>query len=414
MTHLDPAQFNAGLIDFVDASPSPWHAVVQMRQQLEAAGFVECEGYAEPGSRVFRVRGGSIVAGITPMAPEAGWRIVGAHTDSPNLRIKPAGLYLAEGQLMASIETYGGVLMNPWFDRELGLAGRVVVRDADGQRVTRLVDSQAGVGLVPSLAIHLDREANTGRTINAEQHLNIVLGQASELPTWDELMASWGLAAGDEVLAMDLCAYPMQPSDVAGLSQEWVVAPRLDNLLSCYAGLTALIAARPDESGALLVCNDHEEVGSTSAVGADGPLLERTLSLWCPDPIALEQSLMFSADNAHGVHPNYADKHAKTQRPLLNSGPVLKINANQRYASEPEMIALALDLAEMESIPVQQFANRADLGCGSTIGPITASRLGIPTLDLGAPTWGMHSCRETAGAKDGAWLSRLLKAFLQS
>ena len=413
MTHLDPVQFNTGLIDFVDGSPSPWHAVEQMRERLQAAGFDECDGPAAPGSRVYCIRGGSIVAAVVPKRAESGWRIVGAHTDSPNLRIKPNGLYLAEGQLMASIEPYGGVLMNPWFDRDLGLAGRVVVRDAEGQRVTRLVDSGSAVGWVPSLAIHLDREANTARAINAEKHLNIVLGQASEVPSWDEIMLNWGLELGDEVLAMDLCAYPMQPSDLVGLQQEWLVAPRLDNLLSCYAGLAALLEADPEQAGALLVCNDHEEVGSTSSVGADGPLLERTLARWCPDPQALDQSLMFSADNAHGVHPNYADKHAASQRPLLNSGPVLKINANQRYASEPEMIALAMDLADMESIPVQQFANRADLGCGSTIGPITASRLGIPTLDLGAPTWGMHSCRETAGTKDGAWLARLLLAFMQ-
>ncbi|MGB0966025.1 MAG: M18 family aminopeptidase [Litorivicinus sp.] len=411
---MNPKAFNAGLIDFIDASPSPWHAAQQMRLRLEEAGFVECDGEAAPGSRVFRQRGGSIVAAITPGELDSGWRIVGAHTDSPNLRFKPNALYLAEGCLMASIETYGGVLMNPWFDRELGLAGRAVVRDADGLRQTRLVDSGSAVALVPSLAIHLDREANKARSINAEKDLNLVLGRADAVPSMTELLADWGLHAGDEVLAYDLCAYPMQPSDMVGLEGDWVVAPRLDNLLSCYAGLAALLQAQPERHGAVLICNDHEEVGSTSAVGADGPMLERALNDWYPEAGALDQSLMFSADNAHGVHPNYADKHAATQRPLLNEGPVLKINANQRYASEPEMIALALDLAEQNDIPVQQFANRADLGCGSTIGPITASRLGVPTLDLGAPTWGMHSTRETAGQADGAYLARLLHAFMQA
>ena len=216
------------------------------------------------------------------------------------------------------------------------------------------------------------------------------------------------------MLAYDLCAYPIQPSELVGLNGDFVLAPRLDNLLSCFAGLQALLSTEPTSAGAILVCNDHEEVGSASAVGADGPLLERTLALWCDDPMALEASLMFSADNAHGVHPNFAEQHASSQRPLLNGGPVLKVNSNQRYATEPEMIGLAKDIAETLDIPLQTFANRADLGCGSTIGPITASRLGVPTLDLGAPTWGMHSSRETAGSKDGLWLALLLAGFMQS
>lgn len=410
---MNAKAFNAGLIDFIDASPTPWHAAQQMRERLEDAGFVECDGAAAPGSRVFRVRAGSIVAGITPLGLDSGWRIIGAHTDSPNLRFKPNALYLAEGCLMASIETYGGVLMNPWFDRELGLAGRAVVRDAQGARVTRLIDSNAATALVPSLAIHLDREANKSRSINPEKHLNMVLGQADSVPSMTELLSDWGLHDGDEVLASDLCAYPMQPSDVVGLEGDWVVAPRLDNLLSCYAGLTALLEADPEQHGVILVCNDHEEVGSQSSVGADGPMLERALQDWYGEPGSMDISLMFSADNAHGVHPNYADKHASLQRPLLNAGPVLKINANQRYATEPAMVALAIDLAEQNNIPLQQFANRADLGCGSTIGPITASRLGVPTLDLGAPTWGMHSARETAGQADGAYLAELLRAFAE-
>lgn len=414
MTLFSRDAFNAGLIDFIDASPSPWHAVAQMQQQLETAGFVASDQACDPGARVYRARGGSIVAAVMPTDPSQGWRMLGAHTDSPNLRLKPNGLYLAEGYLMASIETYGGVLMAPWFDRELGLAGRAVVRDVNGQRVTRMIDSASAVGLVPSLAIHLDREANKSRSINAEQHLNLVLGQAQAVPSMEDLLADWGLEAGDQVLAYDLCAYPTQPSDLAGLDDEWVLAPRLDNLMSCYAGLCALLAAQPDGPGILLVCNDHEEVGSQSAVGADGPLLERTLSMWGQPDYMLEHSRLFSVDNAHGVHPNFADKHAATQRPMLNHGPVLKINANQRYASEPEMIALAQDLAEQNDIPIQLFANRADLGCGSTIGPITASRLGVPTLDLGVPTWGMHSCRETAGQADGPYMARLLTAFLES
>ncbi len=413
---VSPLAFNQGLLEFIDASPTPWHAVDNLVLALENAGFESVLATDEPGpGRAVYVRqGGAVVAAITPMNADAGWRMVGAHTDSPNLRFKPNALYLQDGYLMASVETYGGVLMNPWFDRELGLAGRAVVMTAQGERATRLFDSAGAVAMVPSLAIHLDREANKERTINAEQHLNLLLGQASELPSLTELLMPWGLRDGDRVLAADVCAYPLQPSDTAGLNGEWILAPRLDNLLSCFAGLQALTTAAgaPGDAGMLLVCNDHEEIGSQSTVGADGPLLAKCLAHWGGDwAQVVDASMMVSADNAHGLHPNYLDKHSRNQQVVLNGGPVLKVNANQRYASEPESLACLLALGESLDIPLQQFANRADLGCGSTIGPITASKLGVRTVDIGAPTFAMHSTRETAGHRDPQWLAQLLCGF---
>ncbi|WP_246164722.1 M18 family aminopeptidase [Litorivicinus lipolyticus] len=413
---VSPLAFNQRLLEFIDASPTPWHAVDNLVQALEGAGFqsIQATDTPAPGSAVYVRAAGAVVAAITPANAIAGWRLVGAHTDSPNLRFKPNALYLQDGYLMASVETYGGVLMNPWFDRELGLAGRAVVVDASGARVTRLFDSERAVAMVPSLAIHLDREANKERTVNAEQHLNLVLGQGDDVPTLTELLMPWGLEHGDRVLAADVCAYPVQPSDIIGLAGEWLLAPRLDNLLSCFAGLQALLTASETagEVGMLLVCNDHEEIGSQSTVGADGPLLAKCLDHWGGDwERVVEDSMMVSADNAHGLHPNYIDKHSRNQQVVLNAGPVLKVNANQRYASEPETLACMVALGEALDIPLQQFANRADLGCGSTIGPITASKLGVRTLDIGAPTFAMHSTRETAGHRDPQWLAQLLCGF---
>ena len=409
-------QFNQGLLEFIDASPTPWHAVEQMSQALMSAGYraVKPTDSVEPGEAVFVREGGAIVAATTPQDLDAGWRMVGAHTDSPNLRLKPNGLFLKQGALMGSIETYGGVLMNPWFDRELGIAGRAVVTDINGDRVVRLIDSARPVAVIPSLAIHLDREANKDRSINAEQHLNLLFGHADAVPELDDLLAPWGLRSGDRVMAADLCAYPVQPSDIAGLDGEWIMAPRLDNLLSCYTGLQAILASSNSAAGTVLVCNDHEEIGSQSHSGAQGPLLQRCLEAWGPPLVqAMPMSMMVSADNAHGVHPNYSDRHAVSQQIQVNQGPALKINANQRYASEPETLAIMLGLAEALDIPIQQFANRADLGCGSTIGPISATLLGVRTVDIGAPTFAMHSCRELAGSQDGFWLFQLLVGFLE-
>jgi aspartyl aminopeptidase len=318
---------------------------------------------------------------------------------------------------------YGGVLLAPWFDRDLGLAGRVHVRHADGRLESVLLNVDQAIAMVPSLAIHLDRDVNAGRPINPQTQMAPVLMQ-SDTTTLGELVAQWleeqhGLRAV-EVVDFELGFYDVQPPSLVGVKQELVASARLDNLLSCFIGLEALLACDGSQ-GALLVANDHEEVGSASACGAQGPFLADVLKringqVGKGDDESLIQliqsSLMISCDNAHALHPNFRDKHDERHGPAINGGPVIKVNSSQRYATNSVTGALFRDVCREADVPVQSFVTRADMGCGSTIGPITATELGVPTIDVGVPQWAMHSIRETAGTKDVEYLTRALTLFL--
>ncbi|MBY4678669.1 M18 family aminopeptidase [Marinobacterium arenosum] len=418
--------FNTELIEFLAASPTPFHAVEQMVKRLQAAGFQRRDEQAnwetEAAGRYYTVRNdSSIIAWQMPADGDlvnGGLRMVGAHTDSPCLKVKPEPELHQKGYFQLGVEVYGGVLLNPWFDRDLSLAGRVSYRNGGGKLCSALIDFQKPVAFIPSLAIHLDREANQQRAINAQTYLPPVLGQYGEKPDFRQLLAAQlqqqGVQDVDRVLDFELCFYDTQPPAQVGLHGEFVASARLDNLLSCFIGLKALLDADTDQ-GALLVCNDHEEVGSMSAAGAQGPMLKQLLERLLPEPEArnrmLARSVMISADNAHGVHPNFADKHDGNHGPLINRGPVIKLNANQRYASNSETSALFRHLAEQEEVPVQSFVVRTDMACGSTIGPITAAEIGVRTLDIGVPQFGMHSIRELAGSEDACNLSRVLSRF---
>ncbi len=423
-------QFNQDLKDFLAASPTPFHAVATMSQRLEQAGFScldeGCEWQLQVGGRYYVTRNDSsiiaFVYGSEDIA-ESGIRMVGAHTDSPCLKVKPHPELVRQGYFQLGVEVYGGALLNPWFDRDLSLAGRVTYRDTQGQIKSTLLDFKRAIAVIPSLAIHLDREANSKRTVNPQQHIPPVLMHASDKadkPDFRALLqdelAAGGLSDIDAVLDYELSFYDVQPPALIGLQQEFLASARLDNLLSCYIGLQSLLQADGEQS-CLLVCNDHEEVGSSSACGAQGPMLEQLLCRWVPDLQtrlrAIDRSMMISADNAHAVHPNYADKHDGNHGPQLNAGPVIKINANQRYASNSETSAVFRHLCEAAEVAVQAFVTRTDLGCGSTIGPITASEIGVKTLDVGVPTFAMHSCRELAGVEDGLGLYKVLLAFFQ-
>jgi len=275
---------------------------------------------------------------------------------------------------------------------------------------------------VPSLAIHLDREANRQRSINPQKELPPLL--LSEIDGVDQpsfrerlkaqLLAEQPLLTVDEVLDFEISLYDTQPPALIGLAQDFLASARLDNLLSCYVGLQSLLQA-DDRHSTLLVCNDHEEVGSASACGAKGPMLQQFLERLVPETETrmrvLDASLMISADNAHGVHPNFADRHDDNHGPRLNRGPVIKVNANQRYATTSESSALFRDLAERADVPVQTFVSRTDMECGSTIGPITSAEVGVKTLDVGVPTFAMHSIRELAGRDDAAYLHQILNEF---
>lgn len=418
------------LLTFLQHSPTPWHATRNMLERLEEAGFRrlhETEAWdISPGERVLVTRNdSSIIALQLPDDPLSALRMIGAHTDSPGLRLKPNAAINTGDWLQLGVEVYGGALLAPWFDRDLALAGRVQVRNEDGRLQSLLLDTKHAVAMIPSLAIHLDRDVNSGRPINPQTQMAPVLCQGSgKAEAFETLLQTWlkEQHALDQanVLGFELCLYDTQPPAVVGINGELIASARLDNLLSCFIGMEALFESDGTQ-GAVLVANDHEEVGSASAIGAQGPFLQDVLRRvieqlgdgseqgWSR---LIQSSCMISCDNAHGLHPNFSDKHDAAHGPLLNGGPVIKINANQRYATNSITAALFRDMCRDAEVPTQTFVTRADMGCGSTIGPITATELGVPTLDVGIAQWAMHSIRETAGSQDIVHLVRALTTFL--
>jgi aspartyl aminopeptidase len=422
---VDTQTFNQDLLDFLAASPTPFHAVQSMALRLENAGFTHLPESApwelKAGGRYYVTRNDSsiiaFVYGTTDLETQ-GIRMVGAHTDSPCLRVKPHPEKNTQGYFQLGVETYGGVLLNPWFDRDLSLAGRVSYRNGDGKICSTLLDFERPIAVIPSLAIHLDREANKNRTVNPQTDIPPILMQADDKIDFRELLAGAlserGVEGVDQVLDYELSFYDTQRPALVGLKQEFIASARLDNLLSCYVGLQAMLSSDATQSQ-LLVCNDHEEVGSRSACGAQGPMLDDFLTRLLPDTElrmrCISRSMMISADNAHGIHPNYSAKHDGNHGPKLNQGPVIKVNANQSYATNSETSAYFRHWCEMAKVPVQAFVTRTDMGCGSTIGPITAAEVGVKTIDVGMPTFAMHSIRELGGVEDAAGLCRVLRVF---
>lgn len=426
--------YNHDLLDFLNASPTPFHAVANSVQMLEAAGFQRLQennawNNIAPGKYFVTRNDSSIVAFVLASndLTESGFRLVGAHTDSPCLKVKPQPELRNKNYAQLGVEVYGGALLNPWFDRDLSIAGRVSFVDSKGQLASRLINFKTPVATIPSLAIHLDREANQSRSINAQNHLPPLLWQIPSGGEWnwrEQLLAQLRREHSDcdvaRVLDFELSLYDTQPAALVGLQQEFISSARLDNLLSCFTALKALMAssALPQIQSSVVVLSDHEEVGSQSAAGAQGPLLksvlERIVGSGEKLTRVLDRSLLISTDNAHGVHPNYADKHDGNHGPLLNGGPVIKINHNQRYATNSETSAFFRQLCEQNNVPVQAFVVRSDMACGSTIGPITAAELGVKTVDVGVPQLAMHSIRELAGCQDAQSLAKVLQAFFQT
>ena len=414
------------LLTFLREAVTPFHAVQAMSRRLADAGFEAVESFDPdtmvPGSGYFMTRQGSSLIALRAgqSEPAQGLRLVGAHTDSPNLSVKPNPVVGRGGCVQLGVDVYGGALLNPWFDRDLALAGRVTVLNAQGQLESVLFDTGTAVAVVPSLAIHLDREANKQRSINPQKDVVplVMLGHPDTLDfkAWlaKQLVEQDSSREGLRVMDFELSLYDTQSPGLVGMDQSFIASARLDNLLSCYAGLAALIE-ETDADWSMLVATDHEEVGSASTVGAQGPMLMDALMALTPAPQGNQslrnQSWMLSVDNAHAVHPNYADKHDDQHSPHLGGGPVIKINRNQRYATDSEGAARLRLLAERAGVDVQAFVMRADLACGSTIGPITATETGIPTTDLGVPTLAMHSIRELACVQDIPQLIALLQAF---
>ena len=414
---------NPRLLQFIQNSPTPYHATQQVIAQLNVAGFqalTETDTWTLQAGQYYVVRNDSSIIAFRwdpSTLTDSGLKMVGAHTDSPCLKVKPNPVTLEQDYQQLGVEVYGGVLMNPWFDRDLSLAGKVTYRLKNGQLRNGLINFEQAIAVIPSLAIHLDREANSQRSINAQTDLPPIISQTTEpfdILLKNEVLRTYPESQIDEILAWDMCFYDVNPPALIGLDDAFIASARLDNLLSCFIAIEALIQ-NDAATNTLVVLNDHEEVGSSSIAGADGSFLVDVLSRLTANPEEktriMARSLLISTDNAHGVHPNFSGKHDPRHSPKLNKGPVVKVNANQRYATNSDTHGYFRALCEAKGIPHQVFVTRSDMGCGSTIGPITASKLGVKTLDIGVPTFGMHSIRELAGAKDPEYLLQALTAF---
>ncbi|MBT2506599.1 M18 family aminopeptidase [Streptomyces sp. ISL-98] len=429
-----PPRFDRGhtddLMSFLAASPSPYHAVANAAERLEKAGFrqvAETDTWDGTAGGKFVLRGGAIVAWYVPegAGTHTPFRIVGAHTDSPHLHVKPLPDMGAEGWRQIAIEIYGGTLLNTWLDRDLGIAGRLTLRDGS----YRLVNIDRALLRVPQLAVHLDRSVNTdGLKLDRQRHMQPIwgLGDVNEGDLIRFLEEEEGLAEG-EVAGWDLMAHSIERPSYLGRDRELLAGPRMDNLLSVHAGVAALAAVSAADDASLpyipvLAAFDHEENGSQSDTGADGPLLGTVLERsvfarggsYEDRARAFAGTICLSSDTGHAVHPNYTERHDPTHQPRANGGPILKVNVNMRYATDGSGQAVFAAACEKADVPWQNFVSNNSMPCGTTIGPITSARHGIQTVDIGVAILSMHSARELCGADDPHMLANAMKAFLES
>ena len=425
---MKQAEFTDNLLHFLASSPTAFHAVHGITKQLQAKGFRRLHdqqswGALSPGGYFVCRNDSSLIAfrlseeGLDDTI----MRMAGAHTDSPSLKIKPKPACVNHSLLQLGVETYGGALLAPWFDRDLSIAGRVTWRGPDNSVHSTLIDFGRPVAVIPSLAIHLDKEANDRKPVNKQTDMMPILQQATAGEPADfteilvrQLTKEHQGVTDPVILDHELFLYDRQPPSPVGLGNEFITGARLDNLLSCFTLIRGLIEAETDRN-CLVVLNDHEEVGSLSFSGAQGSFLRSVLERLIPDHESrhrcISRSLFISADNGHAVHPNFADRHDKGHLPEMNRGPVIKYNANQRYATSSRSASFYRILSGRAGVPVQEFAVRSDLACGSTIGPITAGEIGVQTVDVGVPTLAMHSIRELAGRDDAWYLFKVIRTF---
>lgn len=409
--------FNDGFLGFLDASPTPFHAVQNMAGMFINAGFErlyeEQKWVLEHGKKYFVMRNDSSVIAFT-YPKNRDFVMVGAHTDSPNLRLKPNPAIKEHGVVKLGVESYGGLLYSTWFDRDLSLAGRISYLDANNMIKDALVDAKKALAIIPSLAIHLDDNANKDKSINPQNDIMPLLSTSSDFEFKEflvELLKQSGVEDIKEVYAHELSLYDVQKASFVGANNDFIASARIDNLLSCYVGMLSICSV--DESKPMLfIASDHEEVGSESTSGAGGSFLENTLHRMFGDYEEFVQmvrsSIMISADNAHAIHPNFASKHDANHAPHINGGTVIKMNANQRYATNSKTASRFMNVASSIKEPLQTFVSRNDMRCGSTIGPTTAARIGIETLDVGLPTFAMHSIRELCGSQDAHGLYKII------
>nr|ALS04173.1 putative aspartyl aminopeptidase-like protein [Acartia pacifica] len=437
------------LINFVHASPTPYHVVDNIQQRILSAGFVQLDekkswqGVLRPGGKYFYHRNSTTIVAFTiggKYKPGNEFKIIGAHTDSPVLKLKPKSALSSNGYIQMNVETYGGGLWHTWLDRDLTLAGCVIVKADDGSFTRRLVNLKKPLLRLPNLCIHLQTsDERQSLTLNKEVHLQPIFsliestlnkgedqkssGESRHSSLIMELLAAELGVDKDKILDFDLTLADTQPGAAWGARDEFLSSPRLDNQAHCYTGMVALLAQAEnisDDTGVcMLTCFDHEEIGSSSAQGAGSPIMSeaisRVVNIFDPSDeilkITIRNSLLISADVAHAVHPNYAVKHESNHQPHLNQGTVIKTNSNQRYATNAETGFFLRELSRRADVPVQEFVVRNDCPCGSTIGPIIASKVGIRTVDVGVPSLSMHSIRETMGCKDIGFNIKLFQKF---
>lgn len=432
MTIAANAQKNAhDLLAFIDASPSPWHAVATAVERLSQQGFEalnEAESWQlKTGSRYFVARSGSIIAFVIGQKSpvDTGFNMVGAHTDSPGLRLKPNAAYSGDGLIRIGVEVYGGPILATFADRDLSLAGQVNVRTQQGFD-THLVKFDKPIVRLPNLAIHMNREVNDkGLKFNKQTELPLLFGECKEGADADAQFIAYladklKVKSGD-IINFELNVFDTQKGSIWGAHQEFIADSQLDNLASCHAALTAICDTSNPQTTSICALFDHEEVGSESATGANGSFLANIINRICLSQQltqeeqlrALANSFFISADMAHAFHPNFAGSYEPCHHVQVNQGPVIKTNANQRYATDAKSAARFIQLCEQAGVPYQQYTHRTDLGCGSTIGPIVAANLSVACVDVGSPMWAMHSIRESAGVLDHHYMISVLNTYFK-
>lgn len=430
---MTPKDHVHDLISFIDASPSPWHVVNSVEALLKPYQFIKLDELVKwqlkPGGRYYVIRDDSsiilFVLGKKPLL-ETGLKLVGAHTDSPGLRVKPNAINCKEGLLRLNVEIYGSPILASFTDRDLSLAGRICFKDDRDKIASQLVKFEKPLLRLPNLAIHLNRNVNDdGLKLHKQNELPLLMSTLSEeqLPAdyfLNLLQQQSGIDASS-ILSWDLAAYDTQKGMIWGGQEEFFSNSQLDNLASCHAALQALLDERVLSGDNTVVCAffDHEEIGSESKQGADGSFLPDVLHRIASAnqvnqqdfPQLMAKSFLISADMAHGYHPNFPNAYDHDHKVMLNKGPVVKINANHRYSSESISEAMFIDWCKQANVPYQRYSHRCDLPCGSTIGPITSAKLGIRSVDIGNPMWSMHSIRESAGVLDHLYLIKVLRHF---
>ena len=421
------------LLTFIDASPSPWHAVNSVEQRLLKQGFTQLHETQAwqlvAGNSYYVIRGGASIIAFKlgkQALTDSGLRMVGAHTDSPSLRLKPQAAFAGDGLMRIGVEIYGGPILATFTDRDLSIAGRVTVRTETGFD-TRMIKFDEALMRLPNLAIHMNREVNDkGLVLNKQTELPLIFGMGEDGIEADRQFISHIADSlqvkAEDILTWELNVFDTQKGTFWGANQEFIADSQLDNLASCHAAVTALLATENPDATCLCALFDHEEVGSESATGASGSFLADVIHRIAASANlneearlrTLAQSFFISADMAHAYHPNHPNAYEPCHHVLVNKGPVIKTNANQRYSTNADTAARFIALCEAANVPYQQYSHRTDLGCGSTIGPFIASRLGVPSVDVGSPLWAMHSIRESAGVLDQHYMIAVLTALFNS